>query len=184
MDILRVVSFALVLMLAPFSACCQNNQSGVNTGRIQAKETLHAKPWAFGRSSDRDAALWHNGIDGNAITHKSSPKKAANTSSGIDQALIDAQKKSRKGKLGVSMENESTTWKVSPQQKSLRPDEDKVRDSRHVVRAYAGVEAGDDFNISVGPELILKDEGHGEDAAKSDQPDSVLGLGMKFQYDF
>jgi hypothetical protein len=55
--------------------------------------------------------------------------------------------------------------------------------SRHVVRAYADVDAGDDLNVSVGPELILKDEQR-ERTAANKQPDSALGMGMQFKLGF
>ena len=55
--------------------------------------------------------------------------------------------------------------------------------SRHVVRAYADVDAGDDLSIRVGPELILKDEQR-ERANANKQPESALGLGMQFKLDF
>jgi len=45
------------------------------------------------------------------------------------------------------------------------------------------VDAGDDLNVSVGPELILKDEQR-ERAAANKQPDSALGMGMQFKLGF
>lgn len=179
-----IMAFALFV---PSPVMCGDNRFQETRDK---KDSVHAQPWVFGQSMDRNARLWHEGMNGDVIARKKERKKtgnsdnSVNTSENMDQVLSDARKNVRKNRLGVTFKNESSSWKVSPQQKSLRPDEDKVRDSRHVVRAYADMEAAKDFNISVGPELILKDEGHGEESAKADQPDSVLGLGMKFQYDF
>lgn len=125
-------------------------------------------------------------------------KGAMDTESGINSALSAAQAGAHsggqaggaaqgarpKGSLGLSMENETTTWNVTPMREAMRPDEVQARDSRHVVRAFADMEPTDDLSISVGPELILKDEQHGAESAGSSQPDSALGLGMQFKLDF
>lgn len=116
---------------------------------------------------------------------------AMNTDSGIERALSDAEggAASRSGQtqragLGMSMANETSTWCVTPGRDALRPDETRARDSRHVLRAFAGVEPNDDLSIHVGPELILKDEQHSAESAGASQPDSALGLGMQFKLDF
>ena len=114
---------------------------------------------------------------------------AMDTESGISSALSAAQGGTAragkpKGSMGLSMENETTTWNVTPMREAMRPDEVQARESRHVVRAFADLEPTDDLSISVGPELILKDEQHGAESAGSSQPDSALGLGMQFKLDF
>lgn len=116
---------------------------------------------------------------------------AMNTDSGIERALSDAEggAASRSGQtqragLGMSMANETSTWCVTPGRDALQPDETRARDSRHVLRAFAGVEPSDDLSIHVGPELILKDEQHSAESAGASQPDSALGLGMQFKLDF
>ena len=121
-------------------------------------------------------------------------KGAMDTGGGINSALSAAESAGQaggatqaakpKGSLGLSMENETTTWNVTPMREAMRPDEVLARDSRHVVRAYADMEPTEDLSISVGPELILKDEQHGAESAGSSQPDSALGLGMQFKLDF
>lgn len=148
---------------------------------------VHGDPWAFGQSSQRNDAIWHKGVDGATVSKKAVPQSrprddAADTSRGIGRALEEAG--NAHSKLGMSMDNETGTWKVTPDQKKLHPDEYIYRDKRHVVRAFADVDTGDGLNISVGPELHIKDEAHGEGAATEDQPDSAFGVGMKFKYDF
>lgn len=108
-----------------------------------------------------------------------------NTQNAIDKALSDAADSAPRGAYGLSMSKEDTTWKEYPGHDRERPDECISLDSRHVLRAYAGVETGNDMSINVGPELILKNE-HNRMAnvANSDQPDSALGLGMHFKLDF
>lgn len=53
-----------------------------------------------------------------------------------------------------------------------------------MVRAYADLETDGDVSISVGPELILRDEQTRERNSNTNQPDSVLGMGMQFKMDF
>lgn len=174
---------------------------------------LHGQAWAFGASEDRKAALWQRGVPAKSLKQRAvssaargafggadPPRKgqaaagAMDTGRGIDRALSSARspagapkgtRGSRpKGGLGLRMENETTTWNVTPMREAVRPDEVLARDSRHVVRAFADVEPTDDLSISVGPELILKDEQRGAESAGGSQPDSALGLGMQFKLDF
>lgn len=162
-------------------------QFGICIAADSNNEAVHGNVWAFGQSELRNEAIWKNGVDGNSMLKKSAPQKqsgATNTTGGIDRALKKAEENNIRGSVGMSMANEESTWKVAPDQKRAQPDESMYRDRRHVVRAFAGVNAGDDLNISVGPELILKDDQHGEESANESQPDSALGLGMRFKYDF
>ena len=151
----------------------------------QEPKSMHGEAWAFGESETRKDAIWKKGLDGDQVTKKPARKhKAANTAGGINSALDQAEKKKLRGSVGMSMENESGSWKVAPEQKRLHADETMFRDRRHVVRAFAGVKAGDNLDISVGPELILKDEQRAEEGATENQPDSQLGVGMQFKLDF
>lgn len=144
----------------------RGNQSGV-----------HADSWVFGQSVDRNAPIWSKGKTGKSFEPKNKKPK--------NKEIVDGERKSGiRSSLGLDVTDESAAWKVTPSQKNTRADELKLRENRHILGAYADVEAGDDLNIRVGPELILKDESHGEESAYSNQPDSSLGLGMKFKYDF
>lgn len=179
----------------------------------QARQgALHGQAWAFGASEDRKSALWQRGVPATSLKRRAvssaargafggaaAPRKdqaagAMDTGRGIDRALSTARSRTDsregtrgarpKGGLGLRMENETTTWNVTPMRESVRPDEVLARDSRHVVRAFADVEPTEDLSISVGPELILKDEQRGAESAGGSQPDSALGLGMQFKLDF
>lgn len=154
----------------------------------EEKAALHGNSWMFGESLDRHDRLWKKGVDGATLSKKrhsaSNAKDGADTTASIDQALQDAERMKPKGNVGVTIERDSSGWTVAPEVKASRPDEEMARDRRHILRAYAGVESGGDFQINIGPEIILKDEEHGAEAAMSDQPDSSFGLGMKFKYDF
>ena len=157
--------------------------------RDQNDENLQDKKiWGFGQSVDRKNDIWHKGQDGTALNkhqNTANNNKAVDTTGSIERALKEAERRERvKGKFGLSLEENSSAWAVNPKQNEGKIDEEILRDRKHILRAFAGVEKGDDFTISFGPELILKDEEHSAESAISDQPDSALGLGMKFKYDF
>lgn len=153
---------------------------------VKAPDALHGQPWAFGQSAGRKDALWHKGIGAEAVTKGATPQKkkpeAVDTSGGIDRAINNVVEKEKKGKLGLSMGNQASSWKVDPN--AMRADEFRPRDRQHVVRAFADLPAGEDLDIKIGPELILRDERAGEDNAHEKQPDSSLGVGMHFKFDF
>lgn len=149
----------------------------------EESESLHARPWAFGVSDERADILWKKGMGGAEIKKRSTPQlpqKGVDTSGGINRALDKAARSS----VGLSMETESSKWKAEPDKNRPHPDEDRMRESKKILRAYAGLQAGEDFNISIGPELIIKDENRSEPGANENEPDSSLGIGMKFKYDF
>jgi len=150
------------------------------------EKQMHGQAWAFGKSASRNDVLWHKGVNADAVSRRAVPKKntfkSVDTSGGIARALDAAEKKKRSGNLGVSMGNQSSSWKVNPN--AMRADEFKPRDKHHILRAYADMKAGDDLDIKIGPELILRDEYAAEERAHEKQPDSSLGVGMRFKYDF
>lgn len=139
-------------------------------------------------------------VSGKALVSKAAKGKGVmNTGGGINRAVATARSgpsaagntlpspgKSAKpkGAVGVSMQDSTSTWNVTPMRESMRPDEVKARDRHHVLRAFAGVSSGDNLSISVGPELTLKDEQNCAESAGASQPDSALGLGMQFKLDF
>jgi len=148
---------------------------------------VHARPWAFGSGGQsRDA--WRGGastgdLQKRAVGDDVTKGKTVNTESGIDSALKATENKNAKGGLGVSVGQDESSWRRKAPNDVEAPDENLPMQSRHVVRAFADVDAGDDLNIRLGPELILKDEQR-ERAAANKEPDSTLGMGMRFKLDF
>lgn len=173
--------FFLFLLFAPCLAGASLAASQAKDNAARGKDALHASPWAFGQSSDRNDAIWKKGRTGKEI-YRDNPQGKIAISDGR-QAAREAARKNRRS-LGLTMKDQSGTWKVAPERKDLRPDERRLRDNRHIVSAYADLEASDDFSIRVGPELILRDDTKGDETARADQPETVLGLGMNFKYDF
>lgn len=145
------------------------------------RDGIHAPAWAFGQSESRKDRIWQKGIDGDVVSRK---KKTGKIRTESKDRLANAARENIKGSLGLSLKEETGSWKTTPDAKSVHPDENIYRDRKHVVRAFADVQAGDDLNISIGPELILKDDQPNEESATENQPDSALGLGMRFKYDF
>lgn len=158
----------------------------------KSKETagagIHAPTWAFGNSThSRDA--WREGastsdLQKRAVGEEAAKDNSVNTASGINSALNTANAKTaRKNGLAMSVGQDDSEWRKKSQMEPETVDENVPMQSRHVVRAYADVDAGDDLNIRVGPELILKDEQR-ERAGANKQPESALGMGMQFKLGF
>ena len=149
---------------------------------------IHAPAWAFDDNSHSREA-WREGkstsdLKKGAVGEEAAKDNSVNTASGINSALKSAQNKAeRKNGLAVSVGQDESAWRKKSQMEPESVDENVPMQSRHVVRAYADVDAGDDLNIRVGPELILKDEQR-ERTAANKQPESALGMGMQFKLGF
>ena len=149
---------------------------------------IHAPTWAFdGGTPSRDA--WRAGtstsdLQKRAVGEEAAKENSVNTASGINSALNNANAKTdRKNGLAVSVGQDESAWRKKSQMEPETADENIPMQSHHVVRAYADVDAGDDLNVRVGPELILKDDQR-ERAGANKQPESALGLGMQFKLGF
>jgi hypothetical protein len=158
--------------------------SHVNAAAKSAKKgSLHAAPWVFGKSADRNNAIWREGVRAQNLHKQATPQKSVNTDSAIGQALDAAKSHEPQSPLGISIKNEKKDWREPLPDDIARPDENVPRESRHVVRALADVKASENLSINVGPELILKDQQH-QTGNTDKQPDSALGMGMGFKLDF
>lgn len=154
---------------------------------MSARGGVHGRAWAFG-GGEQSREAWRGGastgdLQKRAVGAEASKSKTVNTASGIDSALNATEGKTPQSGLGLSVGQDESQWRRKSSAEIEAPDENLPMQSRHVVRAYADVDAGDDLNISLGPELILKDEQR-ERAAANKQPESALGMGMRFKLDF
>ena len=157
-------------------------------GRDATGASIHAPAWAFdGGTHSREA--WRDGastsdLQKRAVGEEAAKDNSVNTASGINSALNTADAKSeRKNGLAVSVGQDESAWRKKSQMEPETADENIPMQSRHVVRAFADVDAGDNLNVRVGPELILKDEQR-ERAGANKQPESALGMGMQFKLGF
>ena len=179
-----LLRFLLATLCLSVSLCA-------GTGQAAGKKGMHSRgeqgqPWAFGESASRNDALWQRSVNAQEMHEQATPDtgpRSMDTRKGIDSALQGQQKHGKKDGLGVSWEREKSGWRTDANAKRT-PDEYVPVESRHHVRAYAGVEAGEDLNISVGPELIVRDSQTTPYSGKSEQPDSSVGMGMQFQLGF
>ena len=160
----------------------------VKKGKNQQGKGVHASEWVFNEGK-RSSDAWRNGVPANtlqkkAVGEQAEKNKSVNTESGINSALNAAgEDRRQKGGMGVSVGQQSSSWREATPAAHEAPDENLPMESRHVVRAYADMATSDDMSISVGPELTLKNEQR-ERATSNKQPDSTLGMGMQFKVDF
>ncbi|MCR5814775.1 MAG: hypothetical protein K6G15_09820 [Desulfovibrio sp.] len=114
----------------------------------------------------------------NAILSPQSPKKP-------QEAPKKEERTSTPGDVRFSYDNEKRNWSARPLNQGPRgSDEALGLHQEHRLRAFTSLEEDQDLDISVGPELILKDQKHNATVNSSEQPDSELGVGMRFTYDF
>lgn len=176
-----VVFYATAAIFGVCATACVRTTDRIVThvAAAEAPQALHAKSWAFGRSADRDNPIWRRGV-----TAENMVKEATGSDPAPDTAEAEGQADHAKSSVGLSVQKETSAWKVAPIQQNQPGGELMARDKRQVVRAFADVEASDNLSIRLGPELSFKDESHADEGASAEQPDTVFGLGMKFQYDF
>lgn len=154
------------------------SQTAKASGKNKAK-SREKSAWIFGQSKDRGAPIWKKGIEGASLDKGRRAKKRN------QKDAAGAEKKGEKERImNFSARNEYGEWRVTPDQKDINPDERIARDRRRVLRAFADVKPAPDLSVSIGPELILKDENRASERANAKQPDSELGLGMEFIFDF
>ena len=163
--------------------------------KAKEKAPLHGESWAFGRSASREDALWKKGVEGKTLHHRATSGKqnapAIGNTASIEASLrreADRQKKDedrrRRGGLGISLDTDDSVWRPQTPTAPGKPDETlSIGNSRHTLRAFGGVRS-DDLSISVGPEITLKDKENGNHFAHSEEPDSAVGMGMRFSLDF
>lgn len=154
------------------------------------KDAVHARAWTFREGSSCDVwqrqGLPTDNLHSRAVNAppKKEPDadKGMDTSAGIDRALNNASgAHANKSALSLSVEDKSSSWREPTG--GYTPDEHLNMESRHVVRAYADTAVNEDLSISLGPELILRNEQR-ERSTTNNQPDSALGMGMRFKLDF
>lgn len=178
---LEAFLMVMALALAQASALAAAAGSGAESPKMKARAAAQA--FSFGQSPDRRSPLWTRGVGGESLDPKRKTGTDDASRKAIEKALDNAARSRPRSSFGMSMKTEDRTWAKQPGQ--ARPDERLNLDSRHVVRAFADFESGKDLSVSVGPELIIKDEHKNMSGmSNSDQPDSALGLGMNFKLDF
>lgn len=172
----------------------EHKKGGRAASRKKKTKGLHGESWAFGRSDARKEALWENGVGGETLQHKATggkKGKAVGNTASIEASLqreAARQKKDeeqrKRGALGMSLDTDESVWRPETPSGPGKPDETlSIGSSRHTLRAFGGLKS-DDLSISVGPEITVKDRDNQGHFARSDEPDSSVGMGMRFSLDF
>lgn len=187
--------------LPAFSACGVAHAAQASRKQPQKrrakkeKPPLHGESWAFGQSTAREDALWKKGVEGETLHHRATggnqKAPAVGNTASIEASLrreAERRKKDedrrRRGGLGMSLDTDDSVWRPQTPAAPGKPDETlSIGNSRHTLRAFGGVRS-DDLSISVGPEITVKDRENGNHFAHSEEPDSAVGMGMRFSLDF
>ncbi len=166
-----------------------------------AKKTAITSPVsAFGTWPNQDAhlqkqdKLWQEGLSGTDLLRQKSPtvvKKQAKASqevgpqrapSPIERAKNDESVTLAGGAIRGDSEVVGSSWN-SPGSQEPTIDENILHKQHDVVGAYGQVVDGDNFRMSLGPELYIPDEG-ADVLGKGDADASELGMSMKFKWGF
>lgn len=157
--------------------------------------------WGFGVSRDRASALWRDGVETESLRRRALGLDKGNAAS-IENALREADRQARKesrkareaeraaeekSRVGVNIRRDDSVWRQDLPSDERRPDELRPLERRHVVRAYADFMDSNDASLTIGPELMLKDDYSERDRKEGERPensDPSLGLGMQFSLDF
>lgn len=202
---LLVGPLPLALMLAvslPCPVLASGKAAGTDTAAPSATGVQKTgKGWTFGTSRDRDNALWRDGVETDSLRKRALGLDKGNAAS-IEHALREADRQARqesrkareaekaaeeKNRLGMNIRRDDSVWRTELPSDEARPDELRPLERRHVVRAYADFMDSDDASLTIGPELMLKDESNEWNRKKGERPednDPSLGLGMQFSLDF
>lgn len=154
------------------------------------QETKTGSTWQFGSGKhSKKAALepWQRGLTSEtlrkrAIADRKDPLPEVTEEEMLVNPLFSKGKK--KSAFSLGFEHEGSSWNSGPSVNMHNPGEDYLMEGRNVIRGTKSVEAGKNLNIDLGPELILKDQKVRESMSNSNQPDSLLGVGMKFKFGF
>lgn len=146
--------------------------------------------WKFGKGkSGRKVAAenWQRGLSSaslrkRAIANRKEPLPEVTEEDMIVNPLFPKGKK--KSAFSLGFEHEGSSWNNGPSVNMHNPGEDYLMEGRNVIRGTRSVKAGKNLNIDLGPELILKDQKARESLNNSNQPDSLLGIGMQFKFGF
>lgn len=190
----RLAALLCALLLFGCLAGTATLAADAGTTGAHKQKGIKTQSWKFGASESRKDALWRRSVNPREMRDRATPgskpkvpDNSVDTTGSIDSALQGQRtsgKTHHKDGLGMSWKREKSDWHSHPNTLH-EPDESLPVQSRHRVRAFADMDAGDDLNISVGPELILKDrQGSPYATSKTEQPDSSVGMGMQFELGF
>lgn len=161
-----------------------------------------ADAWFAGTCKPPKGDVWEHGVSGKTLARKraflKNARRGVNTQGAIDWALREissyergpdtlggARLEKADAKLRGRVSSEEATWR-NPVTEPMRVDQGTLLNSRSIVGAYADVVRDEDFQMSVGPELIVDNEAMKGGTSQYYQSDAGngLGVGMQFQWAF
>lgn len=194
---------ALSLCAAPALAARASGTPGPRRPPPPAPDP--ASGWSFGEDNGREAR-WSRGISGAALRHRAVVREAAAMTASPD-AAGQASHANPAGQAGhaagrgrarvaqasppgeelspvvLSWERDTATWHPEASARIRQAGEVFSLHERHIVRAQARV--GDrNASLSIGPEVILRDDNDRAIARDPHSPESAVGIGMRFRIGF
>lgn len=175
----------------PPKSSVQKGNVKTDSAKKQAKtEPIHGHAWKFGtakQSRKAAAERWQRGLNSTslrkrAVSHRKEPIPEVTEEDMLVNPMFPKGKK--KSAFSLGFEHKGSSWNNGPSADLHNPGEDYLMEGRNVIRGTTSVDAGNDLNIDLGPELILKDQKARESLSNSNQPDSSLGIGMQFKFGF
>ena len=167
-----------------------------------------ASGWAFGVDEEQ-AVRWRRGISGADLQHKAvagaakPTAVAAGTRKGAPASISSVHERGHGGRghgrararaaepvpdgdvsgVVLSWERDTATWHPEASARIRQAGEVFSLHQRHIVRAQA--RAGDrNASVSIGPEVILRDDNDRSVAKDPHSPESAVGFGMRFHVGF
>lgn len=181
------VVLAALLCLAP-ALCAARTSDKAGPRRVQASgkhgwtfstDAAQARRWQKGISG---AELQHKAVAGAADRNTAASSVAATRKSSGGTSSAAGTGSSRSG-LAVSWERDIATWQVETPSKLRQAGETFSLRERHIVRAQAQAGSDNAF-VSIGPEVILKNDDDRALAKDTNSPESAVGFGMRFMLGF
>lgn len=195
---------ALSLCVAPvFGAARTPDKTGLRRQAPSARGATvpGSSRWAFGKDEGQ-TLRWRQGISGAELQHKAvvgrekapagsgAAAKSGNRLAaaplpghGGKSAAADVDSGGDKSGVYLSWERDITTWQPETPAGARRAGEVFSLHQRHIVRAQARA-VNKNASVSVGPEVILKDDNDKAVAKDPHSPDSAVGFGMHFMVGF
>lgn len=182
---------ALSLCAAPALAARASGTPGPRRPPPPAPDP--ASGWSFGEDNGREAR-WSRGISGAALRHRAVVREAAAMTASPDAASQAAGRgRARAAQASppgealspvvLSWERDTATWHPEASARIRQAGEVFSLHERHIVRAQARV--GDrNASLSIGPEVILRDDNDRAIAKDPHSPESAVGIGMRFWIGF
>ncbi|MBQ7739264.1 MAG: hypothetical protein IJT59_06395 [Desulfovibrionaceae bacterium] len=136
--------------------------------------TGKAKPWLSTRRGLTAKNLQQKAV---LASDKAQPIKKKKPASSQKESNFSDQ-------FDISYQKGTSSWSSNPS-RTKDSDESLALQGEHHIKAFTKLDSSDNFDISAGPELIVKERKQNTALNNTKtQPESELGVGMHFLYNF